>query len=510
MTTNLVTKFLLSSCFRVVCVGLWLSTAQQPAEAQSPQAIEAAQYRLSLDSCQQLAAARNKQLMIGRQMVAKAGYEQQAARTNYLPKLQLAGGYMHTGDQMQLLSSSQRGALNNMGSSLAGGLTGRMQQIVAAHPELASLAQSLQGPLGQLQTQGNALGHKITDAFRTDTRNITAAAVLLTQPLYMGGKIRAFDRITRAQQSLAEEQLRGTEHSLRLEVEQAYWQVVSLRHKQRLATSYRDMLAHVDSDVVKMVAEGVATRSDELSVSVKLNEAEMTLAKVDDGLQLSRMLLCKLCGLPLDASVQLVDEQTDDLPVSAEDVRPDVASAWAWRPEMIQLGKAEDIYRDKVQIARSAFLPQVALLGGYMVSNPNVLNGFERKFDGTWAVGVTLKMPLWNWGEGRYKVRAAKAEAAVAKLKKEDAKDLIRLELEQSALRVGEADRQYRLSLKHFEKADENLRTASLGHREGVITTSDLLAAHTAWLQAHSDKIDAQIDCKLSRAVFVKAQGTAP
>lgn len=52
-----------------------------------------------------------------------------------------------------------------------------------------------------------------------------------------------------------------------------------------------------------MIAEGVATKADGLSVKVKVNEAEMTLTKVNDGLSLSKMLLCQLCGLDLSSPI---------------------------------------------------------------------------------------------------------------------------------------------------------------------------------------------------------------
>ena len=292
-----------------------------------------------------------------------------------------------------------------------------------------------------------------------------------------------------------------------LAVDKAYWQTVSLANKRRLAMKYRDMLARLDSDVVKMVTEGVATRSNELSVSVKLNEAEMTLTKVEDGLTLSRMLLCQLCSLPLDTRPSLADELSSDLAVSTENLQPDVAGALQNRPELCQLSTAQSIYEEKVKIERSAFLPQLALTGGYMLSNPNVFNSFERKFSGTWGVGVVLKVPVWNWGEGKYKVRAAKAEASMAGLKRDEVREQVELQVTQEAFRVNEAARKLQLSLKNLDKAEENLRTARLGFAEGVITTSDLLAAQTAWLQAHSDKIDAQIDIKLSRAAYDKAIG---
>ena len=47
-----------------------------------------------------------------------------------------------------------------------------------------------------------------------------------------------------------------------------------------------------------------------------------------------------------------------------------------------------------------------------------------------------------------------------------------------------------------------------MGFKESVVTTSDLLAAQTAWLQANSEKIDAQIEVRLTNAAMRKALGT--
>ena len=58
------------------------------------------------------------------------------------------------------------------------------------------------------------------------------------------------------------------------------------------------------------------------------------------------------------------------------------------------------------------------------------------------------------------------------------------------------------------EKADENLRYATLGFEEGVIPASNVLEAHTAWLSAQSEKIDAQIDVKLTEIYLKKATGS--
>ena len=63
-------------------------------------------------------------------------------------------------------------------------------------------------------------------------------------------------------------------------------------------------------------------------------------------------------------------------------------------------------------------------------------------------------------------------------------------------------------SVASREKAEENLRYATLGFREGVIATSNVLEAQTAWLSAQSEKIDAQIDVKLTEIYLKKSLGT--
>lgn len=59
-----------------------------------------------------------------------------------------------------------------------------------------------------------------------------------------------------------------------------------------------------------------------------------------------------------------------------------------------------------------------------------------------------------------------------------------------------------------WKKRKKNLRYAKLGFSEGVIPTSNVLEAQTAWLSAQSDKIDAQIDVKLTQVYLRKSMGT--
>ena len=95
----------------------------------------------------------------------------------------------------------------------------------------------------------------------------------------------------------------------------------------------------------------------------------------------------------------------------------------------VALELATQIYKQKVNVTRAEHLPSIALMGNYMVTNPSVFNSFENKFKGMWNVGVMVQIPIWHWGEGIYKTRAAKAEARIAQYQLRDAREKIELQV---------------------------------------------------------------------------------
>jgi outer membrane protein TolC len=178
------------------------------------------------------------------------------------------------------------------------------------------------------------------------------------------------------------------------------------------------------------------------------------------------------------------------------------------RPELKLLENSVGISKQVANVMLATNLPQVALMGGYAVSNPSLQNGFEKKFRGFWNVGVLVRIPLWNWGDGWYKVRAAKSSTAIAKLELEEAREKIELQVNQTTFKVEEANKRLLMAEASVKKADENLHMANVGFREGVVTPTTVMEAQTAWLQAKSQKIDAEIDVKLSQVDLQKSLGT--
>lgn len=474
-----------------------------------------AQQRLSLDSCRAMALRNNKTLSASRLQLDMAHYKVKAAKTKYLPHVSALGGYELTSREISLLSDDQKASLSSAGThatgalhnDLSSALSGLAQQ-GAISPELANGLGNLFGQVGsKLGSVVDGVGQKVVDALHTDTRQMYTISVMLTQPIYMGGGIIAANRMAKIGEEMAANNIEATTQATLHSIDQAYWLVVSVHHKKQLAESYLEVVKKLDNDVQKMIAEGVATRADGLKVAVKVNEAEMSLTQAENGLALSKMLLCQLCGLPVENDVHLEDEESADLVATANVENTDNSVAMENRPELKLLDNALDLSRQSTKLVRAAFLPQVILTGGYMASNPNLFNGFERKLSGVWNVGVVVRVPLWNWMEGAYKVRASKIASSIVQLERDEISEKIELQVSQCKFKVKEANRRLTLARKNVENAEENLRCANVGFKEGVLQTTDVMAAQTAWLQAQSQKIDAEIDVRLSQVNLKKALG---
>ena len=477
-----------------------------------------AQNTLSLDSCRALALRNNKQINVSKMKQEIALNIRKAAKTKYLPKVDAAGGYQYFSETISLLSKDQKSALNNLGSnfttaaggSLGGMITGLVQQGLIT----PAIAQQINGMVSQIgapiATVGNDIGSSITKSLDTNTHHIWGGAIMLRQPIYMGGAITALNNIALINEQLAANDADAKMQATLYSIDQAYWLVVSLKQKKALAESYLALVKKLDDDVNKMIKQGVATRAAGLKVDVKVNEAEMQLTQVEDGLTLAKMLLCQLCGLPMDRDITLADENRKQLNINLNEQSTtvaDKASANTNRPELRLLQNAINISEQVTKLVRATYLPHILLTGGYIVSNPNLFNSFERKLAGTWNVGVIVQVPVWNWFEGAYKVRASKAATSMAQMELYDAQEKINLQITQSEFKVKEAHKRLLMARKNIKSAEENLRCANVGFKEGVMETTEVMAAQTAWQQAKSQQIDAEVEVKMAQVNLQKSLG---
>ncbi|WP_424048638.1 TolC family protein [Prevotella jejuni] len=481
-----------------------------------------AQEVYSLQKCRELALQNNRQLKISNMTVEVAENTRKAAKTKYLPRVDALAGYQHFSREISLLSNDQKNTLSNLGTNTFGQLGGQIGQNLSSLAQQGVLSPQVAQQLGQLLSNvstpltqaGNNIGQSINDAFRSNTKNVYAGGIVVNQPIYMGGAIKAANDMAAIGEQVAQNNISLKRQLVLYGVDNAYWLAISLKKKEALAIRYRDLAQKLNEDVKKMIREGVATRADGLKVEVAVNTADMQIARIQSGVSLAKMALCELCGLDLNGDIQLSDERDADLPPTPSTqfdnyIIPasDSTRLNETRPELRLLQNAVDMSKQNTKLLRSLYLPHVLLTAGYSVSNPNLFNGFQKRFTDLWNIGVTVQVPVWTWGENKYKIRASRTATSIAQLEMDDVRKKIDLEIEQNRLRLKDANKQLATSHKNMAAAEENLRCANVGFKEGVMTVTEVMAAQTAWQTSRMAIIDAEISVKLAQAGLQKALG---
>lgn len=526
----------------ILVILLGLAAAAASAQGTAPATYNG--QALTLTDCQQMAVQQSKDLEQAKTQIRMAGYDRKIALANYFPNISATGTYLYNSRDIALIGDAQSGMLQNAGTLIQGQLdaamagasqqmsaamTQKMTQLMTAiktNPALAAEymgspmwqtilnmlqgvdPSSLAGLVPNIAEPVNAIGSDIDKALHPDLHNIWVGAVTVQQPVFVGGKIIYSNQMAALAEDLAQSKYDMKYADVVLDVDQAYWQIISIANKRKLARSYLDLLEQMQDDVNKAIAAGVATESDALQVKVKVNEAQMLLTKADNGLSLSKMLLCKRIGLPLDTEIVLADETVDVIPEPKAPAMKSLEDIYADRPETRSLQLAGKIYDKKAKVVRADMMPKVALTANYLISNPNAFNGIQNTWNGgTFVAGVMVNVPIFHGLENVNRYKKAKAEATLYQTQYEDARELIGLQVAQQRKLLGESREKVEMTMSNLENAEENLRKATIGFEAGVVPTNTVLGAQTAWLSAHSEYIDAGIELQMAAAQLLKAEG---
>ena len=427
-----------------------------------------AQRVLTLDSCRSLAKEHSRILQQKDEEIKAAHAKKQQVMTNFFPQVAARGVYLHMQKELHLIDWDK--------------------------------------PLGHLNF---LIPERLRHLGTVDLRNLWVGNVTAIQPLFLGGKIISGYKMASLAERLQGELRQTAETEVETKLDETYWQVVSLRSKERLLDQLVRLLEQTVKDVDASIDAGVATKADGLSVRTKLSEAEVKRSQVVNGLELSRMLLADLCGLSEDEPFTLAEEghlqelllSTQTAPIARDE---DSEAAIERRSEIRSLRLVDSIYSKRVNMESASLFPKLYGVASYSTTNPNSFQGQKKEFAGQYYLGLMLEVPISDLFSGTFKRRQAKAEHRVKQLELAEARSKINLQIKQALRTADDARRAYATALSAVKMAEENMRYAKAGYDEGVIPLLNYTMAQTAWMSAQDSLIDAQIRVLLTESKLKK------
>ena len=296
----------------------------------------AAQEKLSLAQCREMALKYNKDMAAANKQTEAARLMSLSYKANFFPNFTANG----TG-----IYSTADGSLGVPGGNLP---------VFLPNPATGELVSS-----GFAYFPGLNLDYKVGTVY--------SGGIQVEQPLYMGGKIRAAYKMSLLGKEMAHLNEALTTSEVILNTDKAYVQLVKAKEMKKVAEKYHALLTELSKNVKSAHRHGMKPQNDVLKVQVKLNESELSLRKADNALRLASMNLCHYIGRPLTAQIDI----SDDFPEVEQEWKVQVSDITA-RPEYGILNKQIAIAEQEVKLNRSELLPRVGVRGSY-----DYLHGLE-------------------------------------------------------------------------------------------------------------------------------------
>lgn len=440
---------------------------------------------LDLRKCREMALENSKKIQSAEQQGLKAGYEKKSYRANFLPKISATGLYAYV--QQKMNYKIDGGYLPVYATDVQGNL---------------DLLNSIKGMGAGGVPVFNQYAFMPDINLELGIQNAYTVGVMLEQPVFMGGKVRSAFRMASIGKEMADWNVRYSRSEVLAEADEAYWQYLRVKEQLKAAVKYLEVVTELVRNLEDACQTGMASRNDLLKAQVRQNEAELMVQKANNGLALSGMNLCRVVGVSLNSPLAVSDSLDERITAGVLGGGDDISG----RPEYNILEKQVELKEKQVALTRADFLPQLGISASYGYGDGITLNG-ESDGVASFAAVASLKIPVYNWGEGRNKVKAMKAEEEIARLKKEETAQLMMLEMARARYNVEDAATRVQLTRKSLAQAEENLQVSKNRFEVGMETITNYMEAQAQWQKAWSDWIDARAGLRLSETHYLKATG---
>jgi outer membrane protein TolC len=343
-------------------------------------------------------------------------------------------------------------------------------------------------------------------AFRSpplfDEDDFVSSAAQVRLPLYAGGQITAGIAAARSSRIAAEEMEQSSRAALKLDVARAYVGVLRARRALEAAeSSVASLAAHV-ADVEQMVERELVPRSDLLAARVALANAQHARVRAANDVQIAYAAYNRRLGEPLDRNTDLDQRIPTDPFLAKQPVEALIERALASRSEVHGMAAQAEALAFQADAQLAALRPRVELTGGYNYFENEILDREDFSM-----VGIGVTWSLFDGGQARNRAAALRHAARAARLRLNDMRSMIELEVRQAWLDVQAAQARIDASREAVAQAEENLRTARELYGADLGTNTQVLEAVSLRTSAVTNRDNAMLDEALAQLQLARAVG---
>ncbi|MHC4324273.1 MAG: TolC family protein [Planctomycetota bacterium] len=333
-----------------------------------------------------------------------------------------------------------------------------------------------------------------------------STVLTVTQPIFAGGAIPARINAAKLLSLFTDETVRAAVQEVVYAAEHAYYDVLLSQELFKIsADAVRSSKAHLDNAKQRQQG-GIASEFDVLRAEVELSNFQAEHITNKNAISVSKASLIKVMGISQDSDFVLSDE----LLYVPSNIAMEQAVEAAYRNRPDLLGREFDIKmkEEMLKIARSQYYPMVNGYFSNTWAKPDPHNMMEIEWGHAWQGGITASLPIFDGFLREGEIVAQKARLKQGQIDLIDAEETALFELTRAQLGIENTAEFIESQRLNLTRAEEGLRLAEVGYREGANTQLEMIDAQAALTTAkanHYQAIYAHIIAKLD---FQKAMGT--
>jgi outer membrane protein len=346
--------------------------------------------------------------------------------------------------------------------------------------------------------------------------NAYALRVGVQQPLFTGFRLSSNAAVAENLTRAAEADRKGSESELVVNIISSYWMLYQANEAKRFVDENVDRISSYVADTENLMRAGLATRNDLLKIQVQLSTARLAQIDATNDVDVAMMTLNNVLGLPLETQIQqtsvpdmTMSQEGGSVQTSASSPTPILVDmAMKNRADLSGMSARVDASQEGVRAAQGGWWPQIGFFANYFYNRPNQrLFPLQDKFKDTWEVGVALQFDVWNWGIAGHQSAQARSVLQQNELALLQMKDNAALEVKRTQLGVVRASKRIEVARAAIDQADENSRSINEKYKNGLATSTELLDASVALLQARTSFTGALVEHQIALARLNRAVG---
>ncbi|WP_319586272.1 TolC family protein [uncultured Desulfobulbus sp.] len=334
----------------------------------------------------------------------------------------------------------------------------------------------------------------------------TTASLAVQLPLDISHQIRYSSDIAHYSFQIQYLSMVSVSQQLIVDVKSAYYDLLRACGQQDVAQAAVDSAKSRLENIRAKREEGTVPEFDLTSAEVEFGNLNQQLIAAENHVRIVQSSLNAVLGVDVNNPTQVI---SDDVPVTIDtvDIPKSIDEAYARRAELKAAQTAVTLSKSNVNLEKSGLLPLLNLTGGPAYDfNPNGLNPTNY----SWQASAVIKIPLWDGGTAKSRVRQARAGVQNSAASLEKTKIVVATEVRQAALDLQDAALRTRTADQAVSLAEDALGIALDRFDAGIAVQVEVTNAQSQLTQARFNYVNAKYDYAVALAQLQRATASQP